>query len=75
MVAQAQESGWAEQLSFLPGPDPEPELAHLSIYLIYELLEYRMGSSLWIQSCGISMTQGNSKISETHPSEDPGLIE
>ena len=50
------------------------ELVHLNIYPIYELLEHGKGPVLWIQSCRISMTQGNNRISERSPSEDPVLI-
>jgi hypothetical protein len=49
-------------------------LAHFNIYPIYELLEEVEGPSLQIQSCRISMTQGNSRISEKISSEDPVLI-
>jgi hypothetical protein len=45
-------------------------LAHLSIYLIYELLEHVTGLVQLIQSCRISMTQGNIRISERSPRED-----
>ena len=50
------------------------ELAHPNIYPIYELLECMKGPVLQIQSCRISMTQGNNRISKRSPSEDPVLI-
>ena len=51
------------------------ELTHPNIYSIYELLEHVKGPVLQIQSCRISMTQGNNRISERSPSEVPVLIE
>ena len=39
------------------------EWAHPNIYPIYHLLEYMKGLVLQIQSCRISMTQGNNRIS------------
>ena len=50
------------------------ELAHPNIYPISELLEHVKGLVLQIQSCRISMTQGNNRTSERSPSEDPVLI-
>ena len=50
------------------------ELSHPSIYPIYELLECMKGLDLQIQSCRISMTQGNSRISERSLTEDPVLL-
>ena len=50
------------------------ELAYPNIYFVYELLEHTKGPVLQILSCRISMTQGNSRISERSPSEDPVLI-
>lgn len=44
-----------------------------NIHPISELLECMKGPVLQIQSCKISMTQGN-KISERSPVEDPVLI-
>jgi hypothetical protein len=53
------------------------ELAHLNIYSIYELLDFVKGLALQIQSCRISMTQGNNRISKRSPGRgrDPVLIE
>ena len=42
---------------------------------IYELLVYVKKVVLQIQSCRISMTQGNNRISERSPSEIAVLIE
>lgn len=53
-MAWAQENGWADQLSFHPGPDQDSELAHPS----YELLECVKGLVLQMQTCRTSMTQG-----------------
>ena len=49
------------------------ELFHPNIYSIYELLEHVKGPVLQIQSCRISMTQGNNRISERSPNKDPVL--
>jgi hypothetical protein len=49
-------------------------LAHSNIYPIYNLPDYK-GLVLKIQSCRISMTWGNIKISRRSPHEDPALIE
>jgi hypothetical protein len=43
------------------------------IYIICELLEPVEGPVLLTQSCRISMTQGNNKITERSPGEDPIL--
>ena len=51
------------------------ELAHPNIYPIYELLKHMKEPVLHIQSCKISMTQSNSRISEGSFGEDPILIE
>jgi hypothetical protein len=51
------------------------ELVHPNIYSIYELLEDVKESALQIQSCRISMRQGNNRISERSPSEHPVLTE
>jgi hypothetical protein len=48
-------------------------LAHPNIYPIYELLEHAKEPALQIQSHRISMTQGNNRISERSPSDDPVL--
>jgi hypothetical protein len=52
------------------------ELAHTIIYSIYELLAFRdvKRLALQIQRCRISTTQGNHRISEGNPIEDPALI-
>ena len=50
------------------------ELAYPNICPIYELLKHVKGPLLQIQSCRISMTQGNSRISKRSPSEDPVLM-
>ena len=49
------------------------ELSHPNIYLTYELLAQE-GPVLQIQSCKISMTQGNNRIPERSPSEDLVLV-
>ena len=49
-------------------------MAHPNIYPIYELLECVKGLVLKTQSCSISMTQGNYRISKRSYSEEPGLI-
>ena len=40
----------------------------------YELLEYMKGAILQIQSCSISTTQGNNRITGRSPNEDPILM-
>jgi hypothetical protein len=50
------------------------ELTHPNIYPIYELLESVKDPVLQSQSCRISRTQGNNRISERSPREDPVLI-
>ena len=50
------------------------ELAHTKIYIICELLEHIKGPVLLIQSCRISMTQGNNRMPQRSPSEDPILM-
>jgi hypothetical protein len=49
-------------------------LVHPNIHLIYELLEHMKGPILQIQSCRISMAQGNNQITERSPGDDPVLI-
>lgn len=49
------------------------EVTHPKTYFICELLNHVKGPVLQIQSCRISMTQGNSRISGRNPSEDPVL--
>ena len=63
LVAQAQESWWADQLSYHPDPNP-----------IHGLLEHLNGLILQNQSCRIFMTQGNNRISKRSPGEHPVLI-
>ena len=50
------------------------ELSHPSIYPTYDLLERGKELVLWNQSCRISMTQGNSTISECSFGEDPVIM-
>lgn len=47
------------------------EVAHPNIYPTCELLELVKGPVLQNQSCGVSLTQGNSRISEKSSGEDP----
>ena len=46
------------------------ELANPKIHPIYEMQEHIKGPVLQIQSCKISMIQGNNRRSERSPSED-----
>ena len=55
-------------------PDAGFELAHPDIYHIIELLEYKKRLVLQIQRCRFSMTQGNNRIYERSPVDDPVLI-
>ena len=57
-----------------PNPDPGFELAYPNIYSICEFLKCMKGLALEIQSCKISMTQGNNRISERSPGEEPVLM-
>jgi len=50
------------------------KFAHPSIYPIYEPLEHVNGPALQIQSCRISMAQGNNGITKRSPREDPVLL-
>ena len=50
------------------------ELSHPQFYILCELLECVKGSVLLIQSCRISTTQGNNRITGRSPSEDPILM-
>lgn len=50
------------------------ELARPTIYPICELLKHGKGLLLQIQGCRVSMTQGNNRISERCPDEDPVLV-
>ena len=50
------------------------DLAHPKIHIICELLEPVKGSILQIQSCRISMTQDNDKITGRSPGEAPTLM-
>ena len=50
------------------------EVAHPYTYPICGLLEHEKGMAPQIQSCRISMTQGNNRISERSPIEGPRLI-
>ena len=52
----------------------DTEFAQPSIYPRYELLEHMKGLVLQNQSYRISTTQGNNRISERSPREDPVLI-
>jgi hypothetical protein len=47
------------------------DLVHPNIYPIYELLEHVKGPVLQTQSCRISMTQGNNRLSEQRPRARP----
>ena len=49
------------------------ELVHPNIYPIYDLLECVKGPVFQIQSCRISTTHGNHRMSEKSLSEDPVL--
>ena len=68
-----QKSWQAEELSLRPRLKGT-ELAHPSIYSIWELLYCLKELVLENQSYKISMTQDNNRISERSPSEDPVLI-
>jgi hypothetical protein len=49
-------------------------LVHSDIYPTDEILEHMKEMVLWIQSCKISMTRGNNRISKRSSDEDPVLI-
>jgi hypothetical protein len=48
-------------------------LAHPNIYPVDEPQEYVKGPVLHVQSCRISITQGNNRISKRSPFEVPVL--
>ena len=50
------------------------ELAHPNIHLIYDLPKHVKELVLQTQSCRISTSQGNNRISKRSPSEGPTLI-
>lgn len=64
----------ANQLSYHQAQIQGFDLTNPIIYPSYELLEQVNGSVLLFQSCRISMTQGNNRISERSPREDPVLM-
>ena len=73
-MVQIRESWHTDQLSYHHTPMQGSELAHPKIYIIYELLGCVKGPVLLIQSCKISMTQGNNRMTRRQPSEDPVLM-
>lgn len=50
------------------------KLTHPNIYPTFERLDCMKGSVLQKQSCRISMTQDNNRVSEKNPCEDPVLM-
>jgi hypothetical protein len=79
LVVWVLKSWWADQLSFHSASDPGllvglPQHLRIAIHCIYELLEQVKRLVLQIESCRISMTQGNNRISERSPIEGPRLI-
>lgn len=71
---EMQESGWVDQLSYYPAQIRGFELTHPNLFPIYELLKLVKGRVLQILSFGISMAQGNYRLLERRPSEDPVFI-
>jgi len=67
VVASARESRQADQLSYHPGTDPGLWPGPPQHPPICELLELVKRLVLQIQSCRVSMTQGNSRRSERTP--------
>ena len=63
--------------SYHSGPDPELLFSWPTptYNCIYELLEHMKGLVLQSQSDRISVVQGNNRVSEKSPGEDPVLIE
>ena len=49
-------------------------MTHAKIYIICKWLGYVKGPVLLFQSCKISMTLGNNRITRRTPSEDPMLM-
>lgn len=64
LVEYMQESRWADQLSKTQAQTHGFELAHLITEPLHELLECMKGPMLQNQSCQISMTEGNNRISK-----------
>ena len=73
LIVWMQGSWQTNQLSYNPGPIQNYELTYPSIHPIYELLEHEKWLILQIQSCRISMTQGN-RIAKRSSSKDLVLI-
>ena len=67
-------TGWLTSSAAAQAQIQGLELAHLNIYLIYELLECMTGPNLQIQSCRNSMTQDCNRMSQKSPSEDLVLM-
>ena len=66
------ESQWTGQSTQAQNKDYD--LDHPNVHFIYELLEHEKGKDLKIQSCRISMTPDNNRISKGSPSEGPDWI-
>jgi hypothetical protein len=61
-----QKSQWADQLSYHLGPDPRTTPTSIPYMNYWRVLK--------TQSYKISMTQGNNRIPERSPGEDPVLM-
>ena len=64
LVVWGKESWQADQLSDHPGPEPRLGVGPPQHLPIYELLEHVKGPVLQIQSCRVSMIQGDNRISK-----------
>lgn len=61
-------------LGYHPDPDLQLRVGPLQIYSICKCLGCMEGPVLLFQSCGISVTQGNNRITRRRPGEDPMLM-
>lgn len=61
-------------LGYHPDPDLQLRVGPLQIYIICKWLGCMEGLVLLIQSCRISITQGNNRITRRSPDKDPVLM-
>ena len=73
-MVQMREIWHTDQLRYHPGQIQGSDLAHPKICIICEWLGCMKGPVLLIQSCRISMTQGNNRITGMRPGDDPVLM-
>ena len=74
LVVQIKETGHNDQHSYHPAHIQGSELSHPNIYIICKGLGIKQGPVLLFQSCRISMTQSNNRITGRSPGEHPVLM-